>query len=191
MIKFASRNNLFFGALLVFLIDQATKEWAYNFLVLDKEVIINYLFSLHLLYNDSYIMMNYNVLDSESFFSTINQFNIFYALISLLFCVAIIWVTNKPALNEKSWAAEFGKTGLFFIVGGILGNAFDRIFRNKGVIDFVRVKDGYNYDFIFNFADVAVYIGDFCIIVAWCLIILSLVSNKLGFLHMEKKPSLD
>lgn len=191
MIKYGNKKNLILGAILVFLIDQMTKEWAYRFLDFDKEVVINHLFSLHLLYNDSYIMMNYNVLDSKSFLNSTNQFNIFYTFICIIFCVVINWVTSKPALNEKKWSAEFAKTGLFFIVGGILGNSFDRVFRNKGVIDFVRVKDGYDYDFIFNFADVAVYMGELCIVIAWCLIIGSLILDKSGIFHINKTPSLD
>jgi lipoprotein signal peptidase len=191
MIKYGNKKIFLLGAFLVFLIDQMTKTWAYKFLPFDKEHVMNHLFSLHLIYNESYIMMNYNVLDSKSFLESTNQFNIAYTFVCFILCAAIVWVTRQPALNEEKWSAEFAKTGLFFICGGILGNAFDRVFRANGVIDFVRVKDGDNYDFIFNFADLAVFMGEFCLAVAWLLIILSFISNKFNIFSFEKKPSLD
>lgn len=191
MIKYGSKKILWLGAFLVFLIDQCTKVWALNFLPHDHDVLINHLFSLHRIFNDSYIMMNYNVLEIGWGLKSMFQFNIFYALVSLLLCVAIIWVTNQPALKEESWTAEFSKTGLFFIFGGILGNAFDRIFRADGVIDFVRVKYLEEFDFIFNFADLAIFMGEFCLATAWILILLSLASNKLPNFNNTKKQSLD
>lgn len=191
MIKYGNKNNLMLGAFLIFLIDQMTKQWAYISLPFDKEVKINYLFSLHLLYNEAEVMASYYLVGENSLLSSISQFNFAYTLVSLMFCVAIVWVTRQPAFNEKIWVTEFAKTGLFLIVGGILGNSFDRVVRGNGVIDFVRVKDGYDYDLIFNFADVAVYMGEFCIIVAWCLVLIPIIANKLGIFHLYKKLSLD
>jgi lipoprotein signal peptidase len=177
MIKYGSKNNLILGAFLVFLIDQMTKTWASKFLPLDKEIIVNYLFSLHFLPNEAEVMATYNLVGKNSLLTSIGQFNFIYTIVCFMFCYAILWITKQPALNEKQWTTEFAKTALFLILGGVLGNAFDRIFRGNGVIDFVRVKDGYNYDLIFNFADVAVYMGEFCIFVAWCLIVMPAIVN--------------
>jgi lipoprotein signal peptidase len=191
MIKYGDKKMLWLGAFLVFLIDQCTKVWASTFLPLDHEIVVNHLFSLHRVFNDSYIMMNYNIYESKFALQNATQFKIVYTSISVFLCSAIIWVTNQPALKDKSVTVEFLKTGLFFIVGGTIGNAFDRLFRAQGVIDFVRVKDGDNYDFIFNFADLAVYMGEFCILVGWSIVILSLLNNKLGIFSIPKTQSLD
>lgn len=191
MLKYGDKGILWLGSIFLFLVDQCSKVWALNYLPHDLEVPYNYLFSLHMVFNDSYIMMNHNIFEGKWALQSALQFKMFYTAISALLCVAIIWVINQPALKEKSWTSEFSKTGLFFIVGGTLGNAFDRIFREKGVVDFIRVKNGDYFDFVFNFADLAIFAGEFCILCAWLLIIVSILNNKLNNFSIPKRQSLD
>jgi len=72
------------------------------------------------------------------------------------------WARNLPG----QWGQRFA--GL--VVGGALGNAADRIF-SGAVVDFLNVSCcGLNNPYAFNFADVAIFIGAFGLV---------LISNKL------------
>lgn len=180
MIKYGNNVMLWMGAFLVFLIDQCSKVWATTLLIFDEEVKMNRFISLHRIYNDSFIMANFDVYHSSETFSLSApwQFKLLYAACSLILTLGIIWVTNQPALKENSWAAEFGKTGLFLILGGILGNLFDRIFRENGVVDFIRLNAFSSMEPIMNVADIVIYLGEFCIFSAWLIIIVSEVMKK-------------
>ena len=86
---------------------------------------------------------------------------------------------NQPSMKEHSWKAELAKTGLMIIFGGLLGNAFDRIFRTEGVIDFFRLNFIQNIVPIVNFADIMIYLGEACVIAAWLVIFYELMMKKL------------
>ena len=62
---------------------------------------------------------------------------------------------------------------MFLIVGGAWGNAFDRIFRDKGVVDFIQLKISENSWPVLNVADVMVHFGVLSIIISWIIIITS------------------
>lgn len=179
MVKFGNNYYLWLGAFCIFLIDQATKMWALNMLHFDNEVIINSLFSFHRIYNEAYIMLNYNVYENNYIKLTDPlQFKLIYASVSLILMSGIVWVTNQPALKEHSWPAEFSKTGLFIIMGGVLGNAYDRVFRDDGVIDFLRINT-FDTIPIVNFADILIYFGEFCLMAAWLIVLLSIPYKKI------------
>lgn len=57
--------------------------------------------------------------------------------------------------NRSRWAA----TGLALVVGGAIGNLWDRILSQKGVVDFIDIGIAQHRFFIFNIADVAVTLG--------------------------------
>ncbi len=181
MIKFGNRDILWLGALFVFLLDQCTKIWAENFLHFDREFIMNRFISLHRIYNESYVLANYNIYNEELIFSLTHswQFKFLYIGFALILMIGIIWVTSQPALKEKNWGSEFAKTGLFLILGGILGNGFDRLFREKGVVDFIRINYFQESVPIMNIADILMYVGELCIVLAWLIILIDFTIKKI------------
>ena len=105
--------------------------------------------------------------------------------------IAIIWIINQPAMKENSIPANCGKIGMFLILGGVFGNAFDRIFRKEGVVDFIRFKNN-DWDLIFNIADVGVYFGEIFLIAAWIAILSTPIIKKVVSVYSTKKTiSLD
>ncbi len=83
----------------------------------------------------------------------------FFLVAALLVSIGlIVYVMRQP--GDLSGDAVFG-----LIVGGALGNAFDRILNGGGVTDFI------NFHFwpVFNLADSAVSLGVFLLIVGYLL----------------------
>lgn len=170
-------KNLWFGTILVFLFDQVTKIWALNRLPFSEEVVSKSWFSLYRIYNESTIMLN---LDAENYNISVVEFRLIYAVIAVCLTLGILWVTNQPALNENKIEAELAKSGLFIILGAMLGNLTDRIFR-QGVIDFIKLDMFENTVPILNIADIMIYVGVFAIIIAWVIIIFKIIKNCFSF----------
>lgn len=183
-------KNFWLAAVLVFLLDQVTKIWALYSLPLYDEIVMNKYISLSLLYNEATIMMVHDY----PFGMTQAQFVLMWLSICVLITVGIWWVIKQPALNTKGWTEEFAKTGLFLILGSAWGNAFDRIFR-EGVVDFIQLNFSKEMVPVINFADVMVYMGEFCVIVAWFLILFGIFdkwNKKINFIPSFKlKPIKD
>ena len=79
-------------------------------------------------------------------------------LIGLAFLSFFVYYIEREKYREK-----LEIYGLSFILGGLLGNLVDRIFRG-GVIDFLDFQL-FNYDYpIFNIADIFLVIGVFLLI---------------------------
>ena len=160
------RNKKYWlGALFAFCVDFGTKLLALKYLNLDEEFLINHYFSIQRVWNES------NILASVSFDIPTTLFRFFWLSTSLLLAIGIYWVSLQPAINEDSLKTDFAKTGLFLIMSGIWGNSLDRIFRHEGVIDFIRLNFLDDIIPIMNFADVFIYVGIFCIVVSWLIII--------------------
>ena len=83
----------------------------------------------------------------------------FLIIISVLFLGLIIYYSFKFKNNKRNNIA-FG-----LIIGGLLGNLFDRIFYGY-VRDFISLKFGNYYYPIFNVADIAIVISIILIIIA-------------------------
>ena len=62
-------------------------------------------------------------------------------------------------LNTK----KLGRVGLLFVLGGALGNFFDRLYYSA-VPDFIEFYYKSFHWFIFNVADIFVTLGIFCLI---------------------------
>ena len=75
----------------------------------------------------------------------------FFIAIAALVCVYLVWYLRKPLPFLERWAASL-------ILGGALGNGFDRAVRGY-VVDFLDFHIGGWHWPAFNFADVAIVCG--------------------------------
>ncbi len=82
-------------------------------------------------------------------------------LLSLLPLIAVafgfIYVLSKPAISNNML------TGFCFVIGGGIGNIFDRIVYGS-VTDFLHINFGVFQTGIFNMADVSIMIGMFIVL---------------------------
>ena len=145
-IKNIGKNFLASSSLviLIFLIDRFSKIYV---IFLDKKYFGSEIFSSKYL--------NINLIWNEGIafglFSSNNQnnYNILTILI-LLVISAILFMIIKSKRHERY--------GLLMILGGALGNVFDRIIY-KGVPDFIDFHVGDFHWFVFNVADIFISIG--------------------------------
>ena len=130
--------------ILIFLIDRFSKIYV---IYLDKKYLGSEIFSSKYL--------NINLIWNEGIafglFSSNNQnnYNILTILI-LLVISAILFMIIKSKSHERY--------GFLMILGGALGNVFDRIIY-KGVPDFIDFHVGDFHWFVFNVADIFISIG--------------------------------
>lgn len=144
-------------SLLIFILDQLTKHLCDAYLIPGQPVTVFPGFDLLLAYNSG---------AAFSFLSDAGGWQrwlltIFSSVISVLL---IIWIVRLPKHEKLSAIA------LCLILGGALGNLYDRAF-NGYVVDFISVYYQ-NYRFAtFNIADSSVFLGA-------CLMILDIVKNR-------------
>ena len=104
--------------------------------------------------------LNFNLIWNEGIafglFSFDNKF--YYNLLTILIClitIIIIWLLLKSDGLER--------LSFLVIVGGSIGNIFDRIFYSA-VPDFIDIHINNFHWFIFNVADIFITIGILCLI---------------------------
>ena len=146
IIKKLSKNffiNLFF-ILLIFLFDRISKIYV---IYLDKkffgsEIFTSKYLNISLIWNDgiAFGLLSFN----ESFF-----YNILTLIIVIIILIIFFMLFKSEGLKKYS---------LLMILGGALGNVFDRIF-TKAVPDFIDFHIGNFHWFIFNVADIFITIG--------------------------------
>ena len=134
----------FLIVLIIFLIDRFSKIYVIN---LDKKFFASEIFSskflnISLIWNDGIAFGLFSFGDK-----TLYNFLTIFILIIIL--VIIFMIYKSVGLKKYS---------LLMILGGALGNVFDRIF-NKAVPDFIDFHIGEFHWFIFNLADVFISIG--------------------------------
>lgn len=173
-----ANTHLWIGAFLIFLLDFLTKTWALMKLPLDFQVVHRSWFSLQRIYNESTIFLNY---DAYQLNMTQLQFRVFYICVATILLAGSMWVIKQKSMNDNSVEANWAKTGLFIIMGGMFGNLFDRIFR-EGVIDFIRIDLFVDTLPIINIADIMIYVGEGCLIYVW----LRIITNYLLSLRFKK-----
>ena len=105
--------------------------------------------------------LNFNLIWNEGIAFGLLSFDdkFYYNLITLLIALItsiIIWLANKSKGVEK--------LGFLMIVGGSLGNLFDRIFYSS-VPDFIDISINNFHWFIFNVADIFITIGVILLII--------------------------
>ena len=133
-----------FLVLLIFLIDRLSKIYV---IYLDKKFLGSEIFSskylnINLIWNDGIAFGLFS-------FEKSNLYN-FLTLIIIGIIFLIIFMTVK--------AEGVKKYSLLMILGGAIGNVFDRLF-NRAVPDFIDFHIGNFHWFIFNIADVFITIG--------------------------------
>ena len=151
IIKNTGKNffiNLFF-ILLIFLLDRISKIYV---IYLDKKLLGSEIFTSKFL-NIS-LIWNEGIAFGLFSFDEKNLYN-FLTLFIVIIITIIFFMLIK--------SIGFKKYSLLMILGGALGNVFDRIFY-KGVPDFIDFHVGDFHWFIFNFADVFITFGVFFMI---------------------------
>jgi len=78
------------------------------------------------------------------------------ALSILVIFYLYYWSTKSPS--------KLTKISLFIMIGGALGNVFDRLIYGK-VIDFISLHVFNYYWYVFNIADIAIVLGGFIILI--------------------------
>lgn len=134
-------------AFLFFLIDLVSKQIISHVFILQKSIkIINNFFYLTYTKNTG---AAWSILKDQR-------------LLLLILTVIVLFVINKYIHKEKLTSIENYAYG--FLMGGIIGNFFDRLIYGY-VIDFLDFKIfGYDYP-IFNFADSFIVIGIILLII--------------------------
>ena len=126
----------------VWILDLATKIWAVNSLSNRSNIkVLGSFFQLTLVRNPG------------AAFSFAAGATIFLSIFALIVLLAIIYIS--PQITSKGWAIVLG-----LVMGGILGNLVDRIFRDPGllrghVIDWMQIPRWP----IFNIADSAIVVA--------------------------------
>ena len=146
IIKNLSKNffiNLSF-ILLIFLFDRISKIYV---IYLDNKLFGSEIFSSNFL--NIYLIWNEGI--AFGLFS-FNE-NIFYNILTIIILIIILIIFIMTIKSDG-----FKKYSLLMILGGGLGNVFDRLYY-KAVPDFIDFHIGNFHWFIFNVADIFITIG--------------------------------
>jgi len=133
--------------LLVILVDQLTKHWALNNLT-DRDVDVFWTLRLHLSFNTGMA------------FSRGQNWGPVIGVLALVVIVGFV-------LSVKRQPGRLTDVSVGLIIGGALGNVFDRLFRapawlRGAVVDFID----FQWFPIFNVADMAITIGGALLVLA-------------------------
>ena len=141
----------FFIVIIIFGLDRISKLYVLNLAGTDQfvNIYINQFLNLHLIWNTG---VGFGLFSSDT--------NFYYNLITLLIILinVIILIMIFKSANYKLFL-------LLIILGGSLGNLFDRIYY-KAVPDFVDLHYKDFHWYIFNVADIFITVGVICLIFA-------------------------
>jgi signal peptidase II len=141
--SFFSIENLVvsFFILVLFFLDRFSKIYVINNFN-ENTVYLNDYLNIDLLWN---IGIGFGLFSTNS--------SLIYSLISILICFVIIFLFYLMISSKK-----FDKFTLAIIIGGALGNFYDRISYNA-VPDFIDIHYKNYHWFTFNFADIFISLG--------------------------------
>ncbi len=142
-----SGKNFFinsFLVLLIFLLDRISKIYVIN---IDKKLLGSEIFSSK--YLNIILIWNEGIAFGLLSFDKENLYNFLTIVITLIIFFIFFMILKSSGLK---------KIALIMILGGALGNVFDRIF-NRAVPDFIDFHVGDFHWFIFNVADIFITIG--------------------------------
>ena len=168
MIKKSLGKNFFINfsfILSIFLLDRITKIYVIN---LDKKFIGSEIFSSK--YLNITLIWNEGIAFGLLSFDQENLYNLLTILIILIIFFIFLMILKSSGLK---------KLALSIILGGALGNVFDRILY-KSVPDFIDFHVGEFHWFIFNIADVFITIGVFS------MILFEIIGNNQNIEENEK-----
>lgn len=135
---------------IVFYLDQWTKTIATESLNIYEAVVVNDYLNWTLMHNEG---MAFSFLADQSGWQR--------WVISIVGIAIVIWLLVW--LKKSKINAKFLNLGLVLVVGGALGNIYDRL--NLGyVIDFIEAHYNDNFWPAFNIADTAISLGAFFLI---------------------------
>ena len=145
--------------LIIFLIDRISKIYV---IYLDNKLFGSEIFSSNFL--NIYLIWNKGIAFGLFSFNEKIFYNILTIIIIIIILIIFIMIFKSHG---------FKKYSLLMILGGALGNVFDRLYY-KAVPDFIDFHIGNFHWFIFNVADIFISIGIIF------LIILELTANNKG-----------
>ncbi len=137
---------MFFLIILVFFLDRYSKTFMLSNLN-ENLIYINDFINFDLIWNTG---IGFGFLSSSS--------SLIYNAISVIVGIIVIALIYISLKSDK-----FYKTVFSLIIGGALGNFYDRIFFNA-VPDFIDIHYGNFHWFTFNIADIFITIGVICFI---------------------------
>lgn len=134
-------RRIFLTAWTIWLFDFATKQWALSNFDSQPEKILGNLLSFTLVRN------------SGAAFSFATGFSVLFALLALAVVITVTYYAKR--ITSSGWQITAG-----LLLGGVIGNLADRIFREPGwfhghVIDWIQLP---NWP-VFNVADSAIVIA--------------------------------
>ena len=134
---------------IIFALDRITKIYILHLAEINNtlDIYITSFLNFYLIWNKG-IAFGLLSFDEELIYNLIT-------IIIILIIIVIIALMNK--------AEKMTKLGYLFIIGGAIGNFFDRIYY-KGVPDFIELHVNNFHWFIFNIADIFITIGVLCLI---------------------------
>ena len=134
----------FFFVLIVFSIDRVSKFLVIKFAGINNQLNINVtqFFDINLIWNEG---IAFGLFSFDQ--------NIYYNLLTI-FIFLIILVIIYLMFKSRGWE----KFGYLLIVGGSLGNIFDRVYYSA-VPDFIDIYFNNFHWFIFNVADIFISLG--------------------------------
>ena len=151
MIKENFKKNLFYLFVLIsiFVLDRLFKLYILNLAEIEKQVdiYISPFLNLYLIWNTG---VGFGLFSSDQPFYY-NLVTIFIVLINILILIMIF----KSKIYRKFF--------LLMILGGSLGNLFDRLYY-AAVPDFIDIHYGNYHWFVFNIADIFISLGILCLI---------------------------
>ena len=143
------RNGVWI-ALLIIIVDQASKYLAEQLLVLHQPVAIIPFLNFTLAYN------------TGAAFSFLHQAggwqNTFFIAIALLMSLVLLVMLYRTPRKELQFTVA-----LWLVLGGAIGNVIDRL-RLQKVVDFIDFYVGQWHFATFNVADIAISLGAFLLI---------------------------
>jgi signal peptidase II len=133
----------------IFLIDRFSKIFILKIAELENKVDIYLTPNLNI-----YLIWNKGIAFGLLSFNTIFIYNIITLIIISITLVVLAWTVRAKGLKRYS---------LLLVLGGSLGNLFDRIYYNA-VPDFIDFHINDFHWFVFNFADIFITIGIICLV---------------------------
>jgi signal peptidase II len=135
----------------IFILDRISKIYVINLSksVIDKELFSSKFLNITLIWNEgiAFGLFSFNL-------------NYLYNLLTLIILL-VVFIVLMMAIKNKGYQ----KYALLMILGGALGNLYDRVFF-RAVPDFIDFHVGEFHWFVFNVADIFISLGVFFMILS-------------------------